>query len=300
MTTNESAKETTPAKQITTTNIRKGKEFDNVKALAEAVNTPLPKGHVQPTEYEKLYSLWSRYFEWEKIPNTRRIIITKIYRKPRPESEKKSTNSDPAKIFSSSRAIYQNDLNKLIIHELIMNPKHTIRESFPILIDEFGLSNEIILNDLSNESIMRFTLNKKSKLYLTYKRIIRSSLEYLKNNNVIKYKEDEIIVKENNQRKKANKKEREEIKKLRQDAYLLSLKNKSLYKAELIKLVHSKGWSGLYNYVWIKLEDDSYLDEKYILTNEEKKDLQKKIFSLVYKRVIEDPLEKLYCKNDDF
>jgi len=287
--------EQTPSRKegINTSTLKKGKTFSNLKQLSYAIGTPLPKGRVSTAEYQKMYSLWNKFFEWENIPNSKQIVITKVYRKPREENNynKKKENKNTDEIFSSSRAIYQNDLCKLVIHELIKNKKHDLRLTYPDLINLLELKHNLIEDiEYGENERIEDALIKGKKLYLAYKRIIKSSLIYLEKNNVILYKEEESIKRTDGTIKRANKEETETIKKWKVSAYQSSLKHKTKFTTEFANLVHKHGdnWEGVYSYIRIKLIDDRYLDDKYLLSYEERKDLQYKISSLAYKRLISD------------
>ena len=263
---------------INLTNIKKGKRFNNIRHLAEAAGTPLPKGKLNRHHYDSVYTIWNNYFEWEKVPNTKQIKITKVY-------ENKSEE-----LFSSSRSIYQNEVCKILLH--LINVKHTktnsIRPHFNDLINDIGYTYCQNISEYDSEQFNKEEIRMiQKKLYSGYKRIIRNALEYLNKNKVLESEEEEIIIYKDGSKHKANKIDLGVINPIKARAYLQGDGYYSIYRKEL-KEASNGEWIDSYSYIRLKIINKDYSDDKYILSKDELEELQKKVFNSAFTRLIEE------------
>lgn len=233
---------------IDTSNLAEGQEIKNYRTLCHLLGESTKTGNGKKAQMKE----WERYFLFEKMSGTQKILIKKIYSQPKTKQGDKRTDG-----------VYVKSIELILLCELAKMPGYTATFTKNRLLQRLGMINanykKITANELKNLDecindfeINHFYQNADSRL----NKILVTALKSLKKRYIIDYLEQYRIVDNRGNRRVARDIDIRNI---------ITLKNRALHLVQckteqevFLKLKTSEFYkilNGYYNY---------YLNWKYV------------------------------------
>lgn len=267
-------------------NVKEGMIFKNAKELGETIGVPIKNGR-----YEDAYAIWSKYFKWEKIPNSRAIKITNVDKR----RVKRIDSDNLESVYNNPHAKYKNELTKIVLHLLNTEPDKPlewINYTLDIYYNLLGLWKGSFdvesINSLCRQNNITLTEKEciilKSNLYTKFAITIKNVLEYLKKRRIIDYSYGYHCFKDDSFVRFVEDKdpEGECIKEI-----IIKSRIRYIKTQELIQIYAD--YDAAFRAIKIRLIDSRYEDEKFILSDEEldkcKKIINEQVINGLLKRV---------------